>query len=83
VLGFVEPHLMAGFSGGYKGVFPASRFFCGDVLAAHGAGCAYSRETAMVRCERPFPVVVRRTAAIRSIRISTRRSRASLRPPRS
>ena len=116
VLGFVEPHLMAGFSGGYKGVFPAladlasimryhdastighphstwgriednptqgiirtsgalvpvdfcvnvtlnrdrriTRFFCGDVLAAHDAGCAYSRETAMVRCERPFPVVV-------------------------
>jgi len=23
VLGFIEPHLMAGFSGGYKGVFPA------------------------------------------------------------
>ena len=116
VLGFVEPHLMAGFSGGYKGVFPAladlasimryhdaitigdpkstwgriednptqaiirtsgalvpvdfcvnlalnrdrriTRFFCGEVLAAHDAGCAYSRETAMVRCERPFPVVV-------------------------
>ncbi len=116
VLGFVEPHLMAGFSGGYKGVFPAladiasimryhdaktighpkstwgriadnptqkiirtsgalvpvdfcvnltlnrdrriTRFFCGEVLAAHEAGCAFSRETAMVRCERPFPVVV-------------------------
>jgi nickel-dependent lactate racemase len=116
VLGFVEPHLMAGFSGGYKGVFPAladlasimryhdartighpkstwgrvednptqaivrtsgalvpvdfcvnltlnrerriTRFFCGEVLAAHDAGCAFSRETAMVRCERPFPVVV-------------------------
>jgi nickel-dependent lactate racemase len=116
VLGFVEPHLMAGFSGGYKGVFPAladiasimryhdaktighpkstwgriadnptqaiirtsgalvpvdfcvnvtlnrdrriTRFFCGEVLAVHDAGCAFSRETAMVRCERPFPVVV-------------------------
>ena len=23
VLGFIEPHFMAGFSGGYKGVFPA------------------------------------------------------------
>jgi nickel-dependent lactate racemase len=23
VLGFIEPHLMAGFSGGYKGIFPA------------------------------------------------------------
>jgi lactate racemase len=116
VLGFVEPHFMAGFSGGYKGVFPAvadiasimryhdaktighprstwgvlegnptqaiirrngalrpvdfcinvtlnrdrqiTRFFCGDVLAAHEAGCAFSRETAMVACPRPFPVVV-------------------------
>jgi nickel-dependent lactate racemase len=116
VLGFVEPHLMAGFSGGYKGVFPAladidsiiryhdaktighpkstwgviegnptqaivrtsgalvpvdfcvnltlnrerriTRFFCGEVLAAHEAGCAFSRQTAMVPCERPFPVVV-------------------------
>ena len=116
VLGFVEPHFMAGFSGGYKGVFPAvadiasimryhdaktighprstwgvldgnptqaiirangallpvdfcvnvtlnrdrriTRFFCGDVLAAHRAGCAFSKETAMVPCERPFPVVV-------------------------
>jgi nickel-dependent lactate racemase len=116
VLGFVEPHLMAGFSGGYKGVFPAladiasimryhdaktighpkstwgriadnptqaiirssgalvpvdfcvnltlnrdrriTRFFCGEVLPAHDAGCAFSRETAMVRCGRSFPVVV-------------------------
>src|SRR4029079_2315951 len=23
VLGFIEPHFMAGFSGGYKGIFPA------------------------------------------------------------
>ncbi len=116
VLGFVEPHFMAGFSGGYKGVFPAvadiasimryhdaktighprstwgviegnptqaiirtngalrpvdfcvnvtlnrdrgiTRFFCGDVLAAHEAGCAFSKETAMAPCARPFPVVV-------------------------
>jgi nickel-dependent lactate racemase len=116
VLGFVEPHFMAGFSGGYKGIFPAvadiaaimryhdaktighprstwgvlegnptqaiirtngallpvdfcvnvtlnrdrriTRFFCGDVLAAHEAGCAFSKQTAMVPCPRPFPVVV-------------------------
>jgi lactate racemase len=116
VLGFVEPHFMAGFSGGYKGIFPAvadiasimryhdaktighprstwgvlegnptqaiirrngallpvdfcvnvalnrdrqiTRFFCGDVRAAHEAGCAYSKETAMVACPRPFPVVL-------------------------
>ena len=116
VLGFIEPHFMAGFSGGYKAVFPGiadigaimryhdasmigdpkttwgliegnptqrrirhdgalvpvdfcinvtlnrrrqiTRFFCGDVAAAHDAGCAYSRETAMVACERPFPIVV-------------------------
>jgi nickel-dependent lactate racemase len=116
VLGFVEPHFMAGFSGGYKGIFPAvadidsimryhdartigdprstwgllegnptqatirhngsllpldfcvnvtlnrrreiTRFFCGHPVAAHEAGCAFSRQTAMVACERPFPVVV-------------------------
>jgi nickel-dependent lactate racemase len=115
-LGFIEPHFMAGFSGGYKGIFPAvadiasimryhdartigdprstwgllegnptqaiirhngsllpldfcvnvtlnrrreiARFFCGDPIAAHEAGCAFSKETAMVACERPFPIVV-------------------------
>ena len=35
-----------------------TRFFCGDVLAAHAAGCAFAKETAMVACERPFPIVV-------------------------
>ena len=116
VLGFIEPHLMAGFSGGYKAVFPGvtdiasimryhdarmigdprstwgaldgnptqdrirhdgslvpvdfcvnvtlnrrreiTAVFCGDVAAAHDAGCAFSRETAMVACERPVPIVV-------------------------
>lgn len=116
VLGFIEPHFMAGFSGGYKGVFPAvaeisaimryhdarmighpkstwgvvegnptqerirhdgallpvdfcvnvtlnrdraiTRFFCGEVRAAHDAGCAFSRQTAMVPCPQPFPIVV-------------------------
>jgi lactate racemase len=116
VLGFIEPHFMAGFSGGYKAVFPGvadiqsimryhdarmighekttwgvidgnptqqrirhdgalipvdfcinvtlnrhrqiTRFFCGDVIAAHDAGCRYSRETAMVACDRPYPIVV-------------------------
>ena len=115
-LGFVEPHFMAGFSGGYKGVFPAvadiasimryhdartigdprstwgllegnptqaiirhngsllpldfcvnvtlnrrreiTRFFCGDPIAAHEAGCAFSKQTAMVACDRAFPIVV-------------------------
>ncbi len=116
VLGFIEPHFMAGFSGGYKGIFPAladidsimhyhrasvigdpcstwgliegnptqqqivhngsllpvdfcinvtlnrrreiTRFFCGDVLAAHRQGCDFARETAMVPCSRPFPRVI-------------------------
>jgi nickel-dependent lactate racemase len=116
VLGFVEPHFMAGFSGGGKGVFPAvadiasimryhdartigdprstwgllegnptqaiirhnaalvpldfcvnvtlnrrreiTRFFCGHPVAAHEAACAFSKETAMVACGRPFPIVV-------------------------
>jgi lactate racemase len=116
VLGFIEPHFMAGFSGGYKGAFPAiagidaimsyhgaaviadprstwgvlegnptqrqirhngallpvdflvnvtlnrsrqiTGFFCGDVAAAHGAGCAFARATAMVACPAAFPIVV-------------------------
>jgi nickel-dependent lactate racemase len=116
VLGFIEPHFMAGFSGGYKGIFPAvadiasilryhdaktighprstwgilegnptqeiirhngslvpldfclnvtlnrdrqiTRFFCGHPVEAHLAGCAFSKETAMVACPRPFPIVV-------------------------
>jgi lactate racemase len=116
VLGFIEPHFMAGFSGGFKGVFPAladigaimryhnarmigdplstwgvlddnptqrrirhdgallpvdfcvnvtlnrqraiTAFFCGDVGPAHAAGCRFSKDTAMIACERPFPIVV-------------------------
>lgn len=116
VMGFIEPHFMAGFSGGYKGVFPAvadleaikhyhraqvigdprstwghlennptqaqirangalrpvdflinvtqnrrreiTGFFCGDVLAAHEAGCAFAKKTAMISCPQPFPIVI-------------------------
>ncbi len=116
VMGFIEPHFFAGFSGGYKGIFPAiadlasimhyhratviadprstwgvleknptqeqvrangallpvdfcvnvtlnrhrqiTRFFCGEVLAAHRAGCAFVKETSMIPCARPFPIVV-------------------------
>jgi nickel-dependent lactate racemase len=116
VLGFIEPHFMAGFSGGYKGVFPAiadidaimhyhraeaighpsstwgvlegnptqeqirwagsllpvdflvnvtlnrkrqiTRFFCGDVLAAHAEGCDFAKATAMVPCPQRYPLVI-------------------------
>jgi nickel-dependent lactate racemase len=116
VLGFIEPHFWAGFSGGYKGIFPAvadldsimhyhraaviadsqstwgvlegnptqaqirangallplhfcinvtlnrhreiTAFYCGDALAAHRRGAAAAKATAMVACDRPFPVVV-------------------------
>ena len=116
VMGFIEPHFMAGFSGGYKGVFPAvadlesikhyhraqviadprstwgaiagnptqaqvrangallpvdmlvnvtqnrrreiTGFFCGEPIAAHDAGCAFAKQTAMVACPQPFPIVV-------------------------
>ncbi len=116
VLGFIEPHFMAGFSGGYKGVFPAiadleaikhyhraqvigdprstwgllagnptqaqirangallpvdflinvtqnrrreiTGYFCGEVLAAHEAGCAFAKRTSMVACPHAFPIVV-------------------------
>ena len=116
LVGFIEPHFMAGFSGGYQAAFPGvadlasimhyhraemighpqskwgvlednptqaqirangsalpvdflvnvtlnhkrriTRFFCGDVIAAHEAGCRYVRETAMVAVERRFPLVI-------------------------
>jgi len=116
VLGFIEPHFMAGFSGGYKGIFPAiadidaithyhraaviadpkstwgvlegnptqeqirrngallplhfcinvtlnknrqiTGFYCGDAIEAHRRGCAFAKESAMVACEKPFPIVV-------------------------
>ena len=116
ILGFIEPHFVAGFSGGYKAVFPGladiasimryhsasiiadprstwglldgnptqalvrangsllpvdfcinltlnrrrqiTRFFCGETSAAHAQGCAFSKDTAMVACKQPFPIVV-------------------------
>jgi nickel-dependent lactate racemase len=116
VLGFVEPHFMAGFSGGYKGIFPGiadiasimryhdarmigdkgttwgrlegnptqrrirhdgalvpldfcinvtlnrrreiTGVFAGEPIAAHEAGCAVSRDAAMVACETRVPIVV-------------------------
>jgi nickel-dependent lactate racemase len=116
VMGFIEPHFMAGFSGGYKGIFPAvadveaikhyhraqvigdplstwgvlernptqaqirangslvpldfcinvtqnrhreiTGFFCGETLAAHAEGCAFAKQTAMVACPQPFPIVI-------------------------
>ncbi|HCR28869.1 MAG TPA: nickel-dependent lactate racemase [Opitutae bacterium] len=116
LLGFIEPHFMAGFSGGYKAAFPGvagidaimqyhgagvigdplstwgnlqnnptqehvraggqlleadflinvtlnrdreiTRYFCGHPIEAHEAGCAYVKESAMVSCQAPFPIVV-------------------------
>lgn len=116
ILGFIEPHFMAGFSGGYKAVMPGlagietimryhgasvigdphstwgelennptqqhvraggsllpidfcinvtlnaekriTQYFCGETMAAHRAGCAHSKSTAMVACDRAFPIVV-------------------------
>lgn len=116
IMGFIEPHFMAGFSGGFKAIFPGitdfdsimhyhraavigdprstwgnldrnptqeqirrngsqagvdfcinvtlnshgqiTAFFCGDTLAAHDAGCAFAKETAMARCTRTYPVVI-------------------------
>jgi nickel-dependent lactate racemase len=116
IMGFIEPHFMAGFSGGYKALFPGvlgidaimhyhgarvigdplstwgqlegnptqervreggamlpvdfcinvtldnargiTRFFCGETLAAHDAGCAFVKATAMTACTEPYPIVV-------------------------
>ena len=116
LVGFIEPHFMAGFSGGYKAAFPGvadldsimyyhraeiighprsnwgvleenptqeqirangsalavdflvnvtlnhkrqiTRFFCGDVIAAHEEGCRYVKETAMAAVSQRFPLVI-------------------------
>ena len=116
VMGFIEPHFMAGFSGGFKGCFPAvadigaimhyhraqvigdprstwgvlennptqdqvrangsllpidflvnltlnrkkqiTKYFCGDVRAAHEVGCAFAKATAMAACPKAFPIVL-------------------------
>ena len=116
LVGFIEPHFMAGYSGGYKAIFPGvadlksilhyhraemighpssawgvlegnptqahirrmgsalpvdfllnvtlnhqqqiTSFYCGDVIAAHEAGCAFAKETAMVACPGRYPLVI-------------------------
>lgn len=116
LMGFIEPHFMAGFSGGYKAAMPGvadinsilyyhgaavvghpqstwgvlehnptqelirkfgarvpvdfcvnvtlnrkrgiTGFFCGETIAAHLKGCAFARESAMVKCDRHYPVVI-------------------------
>ena len=116
VVGFIEPHFMAGYSGGYKGIFPGiadidsimhyhraevigdprstwgvlennptqaqirsngaalpvdfcinvtlnhergiTGFYCGDVITAHEIGCGFVKETAMVACPQPFPLII-------------------------
>ena len=116
LLGFVEPHFFAGFSGGYKAVMPGvadiasvmhyhraslirhpsstwgvldgnptqehvraygsllpvdfcvnvtlnrkraiTAFFCGAVLPAHDEACRFAKSTAMVACEKRFPIVI-------------------------
>ncbi|MBI3960939.1 MAG: nickel-dependent lactate racemase [Chloroflexi bacterium] len=116
LIGFIEPHFMAGYSGGYKAVFPGvadlasimhyhraemighprsawgilegnptqthirrmgsalavdfllnvtlnhqqqiTRFYCGDVIAAHEAGCVFAKETAMAACPGRYPLVI-------------------------
>ncbi len=116
VMGFIEPHFMAGFSGGFKAVMPGvadidsilyyhraavvghpqstwgvlehnptqdlvrnfgsrapvdfcvnvtlnrqrgiTGFFCGETMAAHLKGCAFAKKSAMVPCDRRFPVVI-------------------------
>ncbi len=116
LVGFIEPHFMAGYSAGTKAVFPGvvdlasilhyhraqmighprsawgvlegnptqahirrmgsslavdfllnvtlnhrqeiSRFYCGDVIAAHEAGCVFAKETAMAACPGRYPLVI-------------------------
>lgn len=116
IMGFIEPHFMAGFSGGYKAIFPGvlgieaimhyhgarvigdplstwgeletnptqarvreggamlpvdfcvnvtlnsekkiTRYFCGETMAAHRAGCEFAKATAMTACSQAFPIVV-------------------------
>jgi lactate racemase len=116
ICGFIEPHFFAGYSGGYKAVFPAvadidsimhyhragvigdpqstwdllddnptqqsirrygsllpvdfcinvtlnrkreiTSYFCGEVLAAHVAGCAFARASAMAPCPERYRIVI-------------------------
>ena len=58
VMGFIEPHFMAGFSGGYKGIFPFLRGLEDDLPAragreAFGGGAAPAQGTGTA-CERPI-----------------------------
>jgi nickel-dependent lactate racemase len=115
-LGFIEPHLMAGFSGGYKAIMPGiadidailryhnaarighprsawglldnnptqelirhngsllpvdfcinvtlnrrreiTRFFCGEVITAHEQGASFCKDTTMIVCDHPYPIVI-------------------------
>ena len=35
-----------------------TRYFCGEVMAAHREGCAFAKQTAMVPFDQPYPIVV-------------------------
>ena len=35
-----------------------TRFYCGDVITAHEAGCGFAKETAMVACPGRYPLVI-------------------------
>jgi nickel-dependent lactate racemase len=35
-----------------------TRFFCGDVIAAHEQGAAFCQATTMIACAQPYPIVI-------------------------
>ena len=64
VLGFVEPHFMAGFSGGYKGVFPAVADI-DSIMRYHDAKTiGHPRSTWGVVEGNPTQAIIRRNGAL-------------------
>ena len=64
VLGLIEPHFMAGFSGGYKGIFPALADI-GSILRYHGARVIGDpRSTWGVLEDNPTQALIRHNGAL-------------------
>ncbi len=51
-----RPHFL--FNVALNGNKEITQFFAGDLIEAHRKGCEYVREHAMVRCSRPYDIVI-------------------------
>ena len=64
VLGFIEPHFMAGFSGGYKGVFPAVADIASIMHYHRAAAIGHPKSTWGVLDGNPTQEQIRRNGAL-------------------